>query len=239
MKLFVKGSILLIVIGLCSGNLQKVYAQKPEIRVALNSGLYSFRGSGTVQESALNVNSSLGAVYTNNPYGRNREISYGISGNLKFVASKFVFGLDLGYEVLRSKVGINAVYGDRGVTTDASGKAILSQGFVNIFPFAGYQLKGKLVSIDLIGGLDLAYCTSVREKANATSNGTVYTSSVDRKVEDFDYRPRVQAGINYQKFGAYAGYSFGLINYRRGLLGGPITFAQTSYIRFGISYQLL
>src|SRR5690606_25964834 len=97
-------------------------AQQSEIRASLNTGFYSYRGDGAESVSRIN-----GTTYTNNPYGSKGGLSYGLSLNARKVTkSNFIFGADLGYEMLRSKVKLeySDVIGD--IASDFEGKTYLN-----------------------------------------------------------------------------------------------------------------
>jgi len=218
------------------------YGQKTEYRISFNSGLFSFVGQSAVSTSFINFSDQTNSGYTNNPYGSKSGFCYGLSGNIKRVSKRdLIFGLDLGYEVLRSKVSINQISGFTGTSAyeyDASGQTILNSNFININPFLGYRISAKQVNFDITGGFDIGYNLNIEEKGNATAiNGIKYETSRDRKTIKWDIRPRIQVSADYKKFGLYLGYSIGLSNYMRGYIGG--TFEASSRIfRFGMTYQI-
>lgn len=220
-------------------SVQFANAQKAELNLSLNSGIYTFRGGGTMYENFFNTNSENTFGYANNPYGKQVTLSYGVSANIKHIAdNNFLLGADFGFEVLRSKKNILAASRESAI-----GSSILTQNFINLYPFVGYRVDAKIVSIDFLLGLDFAYATSFKERDMV--NGTSYERSVTTESGDFDYRPRAQVGLNYQRFGVYAGYSLGIIDYRKGLLSDPYPGApssdqsvRASFLRFGLSFRL-
>ena len=216
------------------------YGQKTEFGVSLNSGLFSFAGQSAVSTSFINSTSDqTNSGYTNNPYGSKNGLCYGFSGNIKRVSKRsFVFGLDMGYEVLRSKVSINQISGFTGTSTDASGQTILTSNFININPFLGYRISTKQVNFDITGGFDIGYNLNTEENGNATAiNGIKYETSRDRKTIKWDIRPRIQVSAYYEKLGLYLGYSIGLSNYMKGYVGGTNE-AYSRIFRFGMTYQI-
>jgi len=218
------------------------YGQKTELKISLNSGLYSFAGQSAESSSFINSSDQTNSGYTNNPYGSQSGLCYGLSGNVKRVTKRnFIFGLDLGYEMLKSKVSINRISGFTGTSTyenDASGQTFLNSNFINLNPFLGYRISTKLINIDITGGFDIGYILKTHENGNATAiNGTKYTTSIDRKTIKWDIRPRVQISVDYKKTGLYLGYSFGLSNYMSGYIGGTFE-AYSRIFRFGITYQI-
>jgi len=228
--------------------LASVFGQRMEYRLSFNSGLFSFAGKSSgsttfINSYIMNSSNALNA-YTNNPYGSKNGLCYGLSANVKRVTKiNVVYGVDLGYEMLRSKTTVDGVYDHNGVAlinlTPASGKAYLDFSFINIQPFAGYRFEIKPVHIDLTAGVDIARCLSAKEKGNAeTTTGLAYNTSVDRKTITTDIRPRVQLAADYKKFGAYVGFSLGQVNYMKDYVGGTNE-NYSRIFRFGITYRLI
>ena len=237
--LLMKKLLLLLVFFLVFSN---SFAQKTELRIALNSGLFSFTGESAQSNTSINYSDQNNSGYTNNPYGSKSELSYGLSGNVRRVTKKyFILGLDLGYERLSGKITINKINGFTGNSTyqyDASGKTHLNFHVINLNPYLGHRFNFKQISLDATGGFDVGYILSAIEKGSAKDmNGREYTTSIDRKTINLDVRPRVQLAINYQKAGIYAGYSYGFINYKREYVGGTNE-CRSRMLRFGITYQL-
>lgn len=218
------------------------YGQKTQFGVSINSGLFSFVGQSAESTSFINFSDQTNSGYTNNPYGSKSGFCYGLSGNIKRISKRnVIFGLDLGYEILRSKVTINKISGFTGTSTyeyDASGQTFLNSNFINLNPFFGYRISAKQINFDITGGLDIGYFLNTDEKGNATAiNGTKYETSIDRKTLKWDKRLRVQLSVDYKKLGLYLGYSFGLSNYMNGYVGGTNE-AYSRIFRFGMSYQI-
>jgi hypothetical protein len=224
------------------------HAQKTEFGISLNSGLFSFAGGLAESSTSINYDSSINSGSTNNPYGSKSGLSYGISANIKQVTKKnLVLGIDLGYEVLRSKISINSVWSydeiSAGVYYDANGQTFLNNDFINLFPQIGYRFKSKKVSFDLVAGSDIAFCLNATEKGEATAtNGIKYNTNVDRKTINKDFRPRIQLTANYKKAGVYAGYSYGLTDYTSDYLWGDnlgdSDGTYSRFFRFGLTYLL-
>ena len=210
--------------------------QQLEIRASLNSGFYSYRGSGATSVSRINFVS-----YTNNPYGSKGGLSYGLSLNLRKVTkNNFVFGADLGYEMLRSKVRLDYsdVIGD--IASQFDGKTYLNTSFINLFPFLGGRFNVNKQAFDLVGGLDIAHVLSAKEKGDAKSidNAQFHIqTSRDRKNIKMDLRPRIQLSTDFGKMGFYAGYAHGVRNYRAKQDGGNSD-AYSLLWRVGVTYRL-
>jgi hypothetical protein len=211
-------------------------AQQLEIRASLNSGLYAYRGDGA--ESVSQINST---TYTNNPYGSVGGLSYGLSLNLrKITKGNFIFGADLGYEMLRSKVKLKYADAIGDIASEFEGRTYLNTSFINLFPYLGGRFKINRQHFDLIGGFDIANVLSSMEKGDAKSvdNSQFHIeTSVDRKMIKSDFRPRIQLSTDINKFGFYVGYSIGLRNYRAGLIGSSAA-AYSRMWRAGLTYRL-
>jgi hypothetical protein len=225
--------ILFFFVTLCSLSSR---AQQLEIRASLNSGLYAYRGDGAASVSQINS-----TTYTNNPYGSVGGLSYGLSLNLRKVTrSNFIFGADLGYEMLRSKVKLKYadVIGD--IASEFEGRTYLNTAFINLFPYLGRRFNINKQRFDLIGGVDIGNVLRSTEKGDAKSvdNSQFHIqTSVDRKMLKSDFRPRIQLSTDFDKFGVYFGYSLGLRNYTAGLIGTS-TDAYSRMWRVGLTYRL-
>lgn len=218
------------------------YGQKTEFSIAFNSGLFSFAGQSAEKETFINYNSVKNSSCANNPYGAENGLCYGLSANIKRVnKNNFVFGFDIGYEILRSKIQVNSVVDYSGMvnyTFDASGQTFLNSNCINLNPQIGYRLSVKQVSIDLLTGFDVAFCLNATEKGKTTTtNGTEFSSSIDRKTINSDIRLRFQVSTGFKKMGAYIGYSLGLANYKSGYVGG-VNECYARLFRFGLTYQI-
>jgi hypothetical protein len=222
--------------------LTNIFGQKTEFRISLNSGLFKFAGQSAVKNSFINYSNSTNNGYTNNPYGSNVGLCYGLSGNLKRVTKySLILGFDVGLETLRSKVLIDRISGFTGTSTyeyPATGRTFLNNDFVNFYPSIGYRLNLKKLSFDIGGGFDLAYGFKSTETGDAiATNGTGFITSVDRHITSTDIRPRIQLSVNSQKIGVYVGYSEGSANYMAGMVGGTNeSFGRL--MRFGMSYRI-
>lgn len=222
--------------------LSNMYGQKTELRASLNSGLFSFTGKSSAKVSQVNLDNQSNSGYTNNPYGSKNGLCYGVSLTLKRVTkNSIIYGVDFGYETLRSKISLNAVNGFDGISTfqkETSGETFLNYNSLNLNPFGGYRFNIKEFPLDLVCGFDVGYILDSREKGNATAtDGVEYSTSLGRNTIKRDFRPRIQISTDYKKFGLYLGYSVGLANYKEGYIGG-VNEAYSEIIRFGLTYQI-
>jgi hypothetical protein len=238
----VKNKLILLFIFIASS----MFAQKTELKACLTSGLFSFSGESNISTSKINFNSTPNfgeRSYTNNPYGSNKGIGFGVSADITRVTqSGFVFGADLGYEFMRSLItidGINGFDGTASFQLKATGQTFLNYQFINLFLHFGKRFILNETAIDIEGGFDLNQCLKGFETGNATDiNGKAYTTSFDRKTITADPRLRIQMNVKYSKLGFSLGYSKGFVNYNAGSVGGDSRFT-SNLIRFGFSYQII
>ncbi len=222
-----------------------LFAQKTELKVSFNSGLFSFAGSSVESTSKINYNKTSNfeeRSYTNNPYGSKSGIGYGISVDVTRVTKNgVVIGADLGYEVLRSLITIDGINGFDGTAyfqLKADGQTFLNYHFINLFLHFGKRFNLNETDIDIVGGFDLNQCVKGVETGSATDvNGKEYTTYFNRKTITADPRLRIQMNVKYSKIGFNVGYAHGFVNYNAGFIGGNSRF-NSRLIRFGLSYQI-
>ncbi len=237
MRLSIKRVIILtfVLIGIIAVS----YGQSTEISIQAGSGLFSFGGESATKTSFINV-SDVASIpsYTNNPYGKYNGFSYGFGAQIQHMTkSAFIFGLQICYESLSSKVKIDGVSGPFGTWSVVEGKTILTSNFININPFIGkrFELLGN-INTDFKFGFDFAACLSSKEKFDiALSPGNNITGSMDRSKPNLDFRPRIEMVNYYKKVGLSIGYSYGLTNYTPEMDGANME-NQARYFRLGLSY---
>ncbi|MEQ8809368.1 MAG: hypothetical protein RIE59_09900 [Imperialibacter sp.] len=219
---------------------QFCFGQKREFSFQVNSGLFSFGGELASSTSFMNISDVRNiSDYTNNPYGSNSSFSYGVGVQFQQLTSNnFIYGLQLSYESLSSKLTIDNAYGE--ITWSVKdGKTILTNNFINLFPSIGQRFKilNGLES-DLLFGFDFGIGLSSIEKYSLTSNqGHGISGTNEREIPNIDFRPRIEFINYYKNFGLSIGYSYGLTNYQSGLDGGDKE-AKARYPRFGLNYRL-
>ena len=217
----------------------KTHAQTLEIRGEINSGFYSYRGASANSISRIND-----AKYTNGPYGKKGAISYGASVNLKRVTrANFFFGGDIGYAMLRSKVNLDfddALGGD--ILWSFQGRTFLNNGYINVYPFIGQRISIGTQTVDISIGSDIGFLVSSKEKAKATATQGGITLKTDVKRDKLltaDIRPRVQLSTDFDKIGIYIGYSYGMSNYYKNMIGMKDNKVYSRMVRLGLSYRIL
>jgi hypothetical protein len=223
---------------LLSGSL--CFGQQHQLSFQVSSGLFSFGGSSASETSFLNVSDvTTESGYTNNPYGKNSSFSYGVGIQyLKITPKNFMFGLQLSFESLSSKLTIENAYGEINWTVD-EGKTILTSNFINLFPSVGQRVKlFEGVDSDFLAGFDLGIGLSSTERYSlTTSQGNGMSGTNEREAPGIDFRPRIEFVNYYKSFGLSIGYSHGLTNYQAGMDGSNRE-AKSRYLRFGLSYRL-
>jgi hemolysin activation/secretion protein len=230
-------ALIIILSGFCFAN---SFAQKTETSISFNSGLFSFSGQSAEGATFVNYNSTTKSGYTNNSYGSNKALCYGFSLQRDHIASwNFILGFDLGYEVLRSKILIDQVADHDGNTNTnypATGKSFLNFAYLNFYPHIGYRIKAKNISIDIIGGYELALKLKSWQSGNVkTADGSEVITTNNAHSNLFDLRRRIQVAVNYKRISPYIGYSVGLVNYSNSTGGANDAFARM--IRVGIAYK--
>jgi hypothetical protein len=217
---------------------QLTYGQNTEYSVHLNSGGFAYRGKGAAASSVVLVPDVYpGNTYTNNPYGKNLGFSYGLVGQIQRVRPKRnLFGVQAGYEVLRSRVDITEILAFR-LQTPASGHTTLTNRTINVHPFFGHRLASKTIDFDLTAGPDLGFVLSTREEIDAVAGGEKFSAEDTRADPYLEIRARLNAAAYYKHFGLTAGYSRGLTNNQGGAIGiDGQTYSQ--FFRVGLAYRL-
>jgi hypothetical protein len=215
-------------------------AQKGQISFHLNSGLFSFGGSSAAESSFLLISDvSTISSYTNNPYGMSSSTSWGFGVQIQKVTKKnFLYGIQLGYESLSSKLDLDYAYGEITWFAD-EGETILTTNFFNIYPSIGQRFKlFKGVDTDVLAGFDFGIGLSSKEHYSLTTNqGDEISGTNDRDTPNLDFRPRIEMVNYYKSFGFTIGYSHGLTNYQAELDGANRE-VFSRYLRLGLSYRL-
>ena len=214
-------------------------AQRTEFSLHATSGYFSYRGASSASTSAVALSDvSSEPDYLFSPYGRRFTLSYGGAGQIQRVtAHQLVLGAQAGYEWLRSRVEVNEIYYFRG-QTPASGHAILTSEFINTHLFIGHRFSLNQVSLDATLGPEVGFRRSIREKGSASGGGlTTRTDRERRQPAEVDPRVRVNLTAYYQRVGLSVGYTYGLLDYKRGYAGGTNDlFSQM--LRVGAVYRL-
>jgi len=234
--------------------LTQLYAQNIEVSVLGNTGLFRYTGNYTTSTTFINGGiPGTKSGYTNNAYGNKDAFSYGLAVQVQHVSNNgFIFGLQGGYQILRSKVDITGVYrgdifystGDylaNAGPTPATGKSILQSQDLFLNPYIGYRLKVNKVRIDLMPGMQFGFNTDLYEYGNAKDvGGNVY--QIDKNDDKLPVDIRLSFGVaaRYNKFSLTGGFAQGLTNFSNHLLNDSPTayYTHSQLISFGIAYRL-
>jgi len=238
-----KHLLVLLITLILFGN---VKGQKIELSISLNSGLYSFAGFASASSAILETSPQTNTNLTSNAWGTRSRPAYGVSFNLRKVTRmNYFYGVDMGYEMLRSSMNITSIneyiLNSTGTissvnTYNSTGRSYLNNSFINFNPFVGYRFTLREISLDLSAGLDIGYCLQSIAKGKAVkSDGTTYNSEYDNYAQiKWDIRPRIHLLTSYKKVGVYVGYSYGVTNY---IPSSPFV-TESRLFRFGVTYLL-
>ncbi|WP_133257107.1 hypothetical protein [Hymenobacter edaphi] len=216
-------------------------AQSWESAALLTSTGFNFRGPSAERQSSINLYRTGTTGYTNNPYGALPGVGYGAALQQQRVTrGKVLFGLQAGYEQLRSRVENVLVWpGSGDVLEEAHGHTNLVLDFIDVHPYAGRRFGLGAVSLDATGGLDLGWLLHCQEKGFATAgNGQRFTTDLERRQPRLDTRLRLNLTAYYRRVGLATSYAHGLRNYREGWVGGTNE-AYGQVWRLGVVYRLL
>jgi len=215
-----------------------ISGQTNEFSEQFSSGLFSFAGSSATKTSTL----YLGGPSTINPFGRGSSFSYVLGLQFqRIIISNFIFGLQISYESLSSKVKVD--YGEYSPHylgfQISEGKTILTYQFLTFHPFLGKRIKLiDWLTSDLTLGTDLGICLNSREHETGTMNNVKYDYYYALPNNpNLDIRPRIEFTNYYKKFGLTIGYSLGLTNYENTGEWGAGNKAFSRMIRFGLAYR--
>jgi hypothetical protein len=230
-----------------------VTAQKTTVNINAYSGLFSFRGDAAVSTSrfiaGLDISTGISSPYRSyNIHGSLPAFSYSLEGQLvRNTKHGFLYGIGIAYEMLTSKVNIDSTvyYGEPAtIHYDAKGSSKLKNTFITLNPFAGKRIFNKKISVDVLAGMDIAFCIRSHENGQAntitsTSYSEYITTNIDEPRPEVDVRPRLQLNMHYKKAGFLFGYSLGLTDYHiRKDYSNDYSKSFSSFLRFGLSYQI-
>ncbi len=220
---------------------QVALAQQTQISFQAGSGLFSFGGESATRTSFINLGGTPSiSSYTNNPYGESSGFSYSFGVQLqKFAPGNFIYGLQLSYESLASRLSIDYASGDIPWVV-REGETILRSNFINLFPSIGQRVNLiKGIDSDFLLGADLALGLSGKEKYNfTTTEGDESSGSNSRDIPNLDFRPRIEFVNYYKNVGLSIGYSYGVRNFQDGLDGANRE-VYSRYLRLALNFRLM
>lgn len=248
---------LLILAPLMLGGLN-LCAQKLEVSVQANTGLFHFAGKSTTATTQVLQGSTTGDAMNraNNPYGNKNGFSYSGSIQVQTVSKGgFIVGLQGGYELLRSKVEIdkytpiaNYIIDDyypanivaNDPTFPVTGHVAFQNQSINLNPYIGYRLQLNKVKLDILPGIDLGLILDSRDKGEVKDkDGNVFKVDYKRSKAPTDVRLRLGAVASYGRYGLNASFAHGVSNYMKDVVGDASFNAHSEYFRLGLSYRLL
>lgn len=249
--------ILLVLLTL--GAASQLYAQNLEISIGANTGLFHYAGNGSTATSFIHGTQANAENRTDNPYGSNNGLSYGVHVQLQYVAkSGFIIGSQFGGDLLRSKVNITGIapYGVFFLNvlvpgpfmeypSPATGTTYLRDYTLDVSPYIGYRVKAGKVKLDLMPGIDLGFATSsydegVAKLTDYTGTGqSVYRTDYGLSKPATDVRLKFGVGAGHGNWGLNLSYAHGLTKYVPDLYT-PTTsvYVHTELVRMGISYRI-
>jgi hypothetical protein len=226
----------------------RLYAQKVELSVVANTGLFNFSGAS----STTNTYIGNGFIVTDNPYGSQKTFSYEVALQAQYVGKcGFIVGLQTGYDILRSKTEINEQVSYIFATPSPSyamyqgpptftGATYLQDKSINLSPYLGYRFSLKNIQLDILPGADIGLNINSYDKGNATNEygGTVYTTDLKRPKEPTDIRLKMGTVLYFKRLGINASYAYGLTDYNKNMTGDGTYNTKSRFIRFGVSYRI-
>ncbi len=228
-------------------------AQNIEVSIQANSGLFHYSGNSAVSTSTIYPGSTPQQNYANNPYGSKNGFSYGGDIQAQHVSKNgFIWGLQAGYEVLRSKVTINSYYPSYPVlfsilagpisipTAQANGQIFLQDRDINLNPYVGYRLILGEIKLDMMPGIDMGFDMNSCEKGKTTdSEGDIYQTNLKLLNPPTDVRLKLGVAATCKRFGITAAYLHGLTNLYKITTTNGNNEAHSELLSFGITYKIL
>lgn len=225
-------------------------AQRTELSVFANSGLARYRGNVASSQTSMYgfTNAATYTGYLDQIYGTRPGISFG--GGLQWqrvTASDFVYGLQVGADVLRSNIAIIEVFYSPSPATSApatregsTGKFTLRNTSVNLNPYLGTRWRKGHYEIDFTFGTDLGYIISLNGRGEAMTDSGLHFSSQGRvqNSHTFDVRPRAGIAVYRKKYGASVSYAHGLVSYLHAIADPSERAVYANVLRLGAHYRL-
>jgi hypothetical protein len=220
----------------------QVYAQKLETSFSIHTGLMHFAGPSSTPSIIIIAGTTNTPLYnsTNNPYGSKNGVGFGVDlqGQLVF-KNRFIAGLQVGTELLKSKGDVNQVQTNFAPTVrQAEGFVNITNNYLNFNPYIGYRLPVPKMRLDVFAGAEFAYITNSDENGSAKAvNGNTYKINQDRKTVSVDNRLKFGVAAHYDRIGLIASYAHGLKNYLEPMMDGSSQKfgAHTEVMRLGVS----
>ncbi|WP_121809191.1 outer membrane beta-barrel protein [Mucilaginibacter kameinonensis] len=234
----------------------KLCAQKLEVSVQANTGLFHFAGKSSTATTQVLQGSITGDPMNraNNPYGNKNAFGYGGSIQVQTISKGgFIVGLQGGYELLRSKVEVDkyspittVLYGDylpiaaNDPSFTVTGHVAFQSQSINLNPYIGYRFQLSKVNLDILPGMDIGLILNSKDKGEVKDkDGKIYKVDYKRSKAPTDIRLRLGAAASYGRYGLNASFAHGISNYMKDMVGDASFNTHSEYFRLGLSYRLL
>ncbi|QEM11870.1 outer membrane beta-barrel protein [Mucilaginibacter rubeus] len=234
----------------------KLCAQKLEVSVQANTGLFHFAGNSSTATTQVLQGSITGDPMNraNNPYGNENALSYGGGLQVQTISKGgFIVGLQGGYELLRSKVEVDkyspittVLYGDylpiaaNDPSFTVTGHVAFQSQSINLNPYIGYRFQLSKVNLDILPGMDIGLILNSKDKGEVKDkDGKIYKVDYKRSKAPTDIRLRLGAAASYGRYGLNASFAHGISNYMKDMVGDASFNTHSEYFRLGLSYRLL
>jgi hypothetical protein len=223
-----------------------INAQFTEFSLHASSGLFKFQNKPGSQTSTAVIARQGNNVpeLTQNPYGEESGNSFSFAFQVQHYTEKnIILGTQLAYEQLQSKNIIDRADGTLAqMITVNSGESILTNEFINVFPFVGKRINTKTegLDFDIFLGCDFGFFLSSKENVKiTTSNNDLYEFQTLRNEPVFDGRVRFGANVYYKFIGINLGYSYGFVNYNApSFRENTVPVSESRMLRIGLVYRI-
>lgn len=202
-----------------------VKGQQTEYSLTVGSGIFSYSGAGAASTTGIVYGIIMPHAYTADPYGRKSDFPITLETQvIHHTKSNLLFGLELGYQFLNTRIPITKGYYNPEVMIigenliyDASGYSQLKNQYISIHPVIGRRFPiNKEINLDLLAGCDFAFCVGSIEKdyANVPTTGSIIEIEFQKAHPSVDCRPGILLKGGYKRSAIQLGYSMGLTGYQ-------------------------
>lgn len=227
-------------------------AQKIEVSVDAASIFNHYTGNAATSSSYIIPTTENGGVVAN-PYSKKLTFGYGFDAQAQVIVHGFIFGVQSGYEIIKSDMNItgvqpllyqvdyNYIAPENYPQNPAHGSTTLQSNVININPYIGYRISAGLCHIDLTPGVDIGLTTkmTVKGKATETDNNSVYYVDNKSTKPRNDTRLRMGAALGIKWLNIFVAYAHGLTNLNGDAYNGDSHKIHSDMVRIGLGYRLL
>lgn len=226
--------------------------QKTEWNIKAGSGLYFFSGASAASQQTFYEDASYRKFYSN-PYGKRPGLCITAGVSLQHVAvNKLLIGAEVSVQRLSANSAIDSVM-INGITgapvppnvvhfprkMSAQGESRYKALYFSITPFAGRRFLIGNGSLNITGGLDLAFALASKEHINVEGISGSYHKDIKEDVDPsgIDIRLRVGMDWSIKRFIVSATFAKGLLRYHKEIYGENLK-AYSNLIGLGLGYRL-